>query len=162
MGPTLGQINLIGLTVKFDNKIFLYCNSGFGVVWKSLETSMMIEPYDAKKIGERIAGRLRELKIKKGDFAQQLGRAPARVSAWLNGDGLPDTKTFNEMARILQCSPNYLVFGQKDGPIRTEQERQIVANVEELISLRDPELMQHLSRELHLLLELGRHRERQR
>ena len=114
-------------------------------------------PYDPKKVGKRIRKRLKEIRMKQGDFAKRVGRHRIRVSHWLNGEGLPDIQTMIEIARVLGMSLEELT-GQSGIQGRTDIERRAIADFERLIGMNDEEVLEDLSRHLQLLVELVRAR----
>lgn len=125
----------------------------------SEDFSMTSTGYDPKKIGKKIRTRLKQLGLKKGEFARRVGRHPVRVSNWLNGKGLPDTETLLRICYILDVPFDWLTNGEDKVVIRTPEERGVIEDFESLLKLHDPEILRHLTNQLRLLVELVRRRE---
>lgn len=70
-----------------------------------------------KSIGDRIKERREYLGLTQNDIAVQMGYASTNISAmiskWETGQRNPSTKTLKQLAHILQCSFQYLKYGEE-------------------------------------------------
>lgn len=66
-------------------------------------------------INDRIIARMAELKLSRRDVYPRIGVSKAAFSLWISGKGQPRSTNLLELAKVLQCSPEWLQFGS--GPL---------------------------------------------
>jgi phage repressor protein C with HTH and peptisase S24 domain len=54
---------------------------------------------------------MNSLGLKQVDIYQRLGVSRGAASAWVNGTNIPSGENLNRLARALDCSPKWLMFG---------------------------------------------------
>ncbi|MBQ9250793.1 MAG: helix-turn-helix domain-containing protein [Oscillospiraceae bacterium] len=74
-------------------------------------------------IGERIKQRCKELNINTPYIHQETGMSTGVISAWKNGQKLPSAPSLIKLSEILNCSVDWLLFG--DLPIERSSKREI-------------------------------------
>jgi phage repressor protein C with HTH and peptisase S24 domain len=58
---------------------------------------------------------MHSLKLKQVDIYQRLGVSRGTASAWANGTNIPTGDNLERLARALDCSPKWLMFGGDEG-----------------------------------------------
>lgn len=67
---------------------------------------------------DRIKDRMRTLGLKGVDITREIGVSSGAISQWRAGDNKPAGENLLNLARMLQCTPDWLLTGQ--GPAPTE------------------------------------------
>jgi phage repressor protein C with HTH and peptisase S24 domain len=62
-------------------------------------------------IHDRISLRIRELNLKQADIVTRTGVSRGGVSAWVSGRNTPTGDNLEKLARALECSSQWLMFG---------------------------------------------------
>jgi len=62
-------------------------------------------------IHDRISFRIRELNLKQADIVSRTGVSRGGVSAWVSGRNIPTGDNLERLARALECSSQWLMFG---------------------------------------------------
>jgi phage repressor protein C with HTH and peptisase S24 domain len=62
-------------------------------------------------ISSRIQDRMRTLNLKQVDIYHRLGVSRGAASAWVNGTNAPSGENLERLARALDCTPRWLMFG---------------------------------------------------
>lgn len=75
---------------------------------------------DAKRTGELIQNRRKQLRLSQKQLAELLDISPKTVSKWETGRGLPDTGILLPLSECLGCSVENLLKGESD-PEKKEQ-----------------------------------------
>lgn len=63
----------------------------------------------------RIKTRRKDLKLTQSDIAQGVGVSKTSVSQWENGETAPKGKNLFTLCQVLNCDPNWLLFGDMQG-----------------------------------------------
>lgn len=67
-----------------------------------------------KTLGRRLLARRKELKLTQRDAAKRTGVAHVTISQWERDETQPAGKRLFALAKTLQCSPTWLLFGDED------------------------------------------------
>ncbi len=62
--------------------------------------------------GERLGTRRKELQLSKAEIARRVGVAPPTVGQWENGENSVKGENLHALARVLQCSSEWLLTGK--------------------------------------------------
>lgn len=62
----------------------------------------------------RIEARLKQIKMGKMEFYQEMGISPNSFSLWKKGETKPTNENLEKAAEILRCSLEELMFGEKE------------------------------------------------
>ena len=62
-------------------------------------------------LSDRLRTRMQELELKGIDITKATGMSSGGVSHWLNGTVKPSGKYLLPLCRVLQCQPDYLIYG---------------------------------------------------
>ncbi|MEY8709524.1 helix-turn-helix domain-containing protein [Mangrovibacter phragmitis] len=65
-------------------------------------------------LGQRVLARRKELKLTQREAAQRTGVAHVTISQWEREETQPVGKRLFALAKALQCSPTWLLFGDED------------------------------------------------
>ena len=65
-------------------------------------------------IGERIRARRKELKLTQKSLAKALKLSDVSISQWERDDSEPTGKNLFALAKVLKCSPTWILFGDED------------------------------------------------
>lgn len=90
-------------------------------------------------IGQRILLRRKEIGINQRDLGKSVGVSHSTISMWESETTAPKGKNLHALARTLQCSPTWLLFGDEDKspsePTVTEEADQLSDDEKELLQL---------------------------
>ena len=67
-------------------------------------------------ISDRIAKRMRDLKLRSVDIVKLTGVSKGTVSQWVNGVANPGGENLHKLAIILKCDVTWLLYGKGDNP----------------------------------------------
>lgn len=65
-------------------------------------------------IGQRILMRRKEININQRNLGKSVGVSHSTISMWESDTTAPKGKNLHALARTLQCSPTWLLFGDED------------------------------------------------
>lgn len=71
----------------------------------------------ASDMGQRIAELRHRRRMTQEQLGQQLNVSGQAVSKWENGDSMPDVSLLSELARVLECTTDFLLGADKNGGI---------------------------------------------
>lgn len=66
-----------------------------------------------EKLGDRLRKRRKELKLTQKQVAKASGISPSSVTQWEAGDTAPKGENLYSVCKILQCSPDWLLYGKE-------------------------------------------------
>ncbi|WP_052344214.1 helix-turn-helix domain-containing protein [Bacillus ndiopicus] len=66
-----------------------------------------------KGVGERIAAKIKEQKLKQIDVARATGISKNAISNYINGNRIPDTESIYKLATFFSVSIEWLLIGEK-------------------------------------------------
>lgn len=78
-------------------------------------------------MNERIRKRRNELGLTQPDVARLLGTSKTAISLWESGTNRPNGENLHLLAKILQCTSEYLLHGDNEG-LKTDSIREHVSN----------------------------------
>ncbi|MCA1920969.1 helix-turn-helix domain-containing protein [Buttiauxella noackiae] len=67
-----------------------------------------------KSLGQRVLLRRKEMKLTQRDLGKAAGVSYATISLWESGTTEPSGKNLHTLAKALQCTPTWLLFGDED------------------------------------------------
>ena len=73
---------------------------------------------EAKQLGQFIAGRRKEQKMKQAELAEKIHVTDKAISRWERGLGFPDIQTLEPLAQVLGISVLELMRSEKKKPVR--------------------------------------------
>lgn len=76
---------------------------------------------DPAMVGQRLQIVLEQIGMSKAEFARELKITASSVSQWLRGLNLPSKAKLPKIIKILDCDPNWLMFGLGKAPEKAEK-----------------------------------------
>ncbi|EJH8725053.1 helix-turn-helix domain-containing protein [Cronobacter sakazakii] len=68
----------------------------------------------SETLGRRVLRRRKDVRLTQRDLAKALGISHATISLWESDNTEPSGKNLFALAKVLQCSPTWLLFGDED------------------------------------------------
>lgn len=94
---------------------------------------------NSETIGRRILRRRKDIGLPQRDLGKALGVSHATISLWESDKTEPSGKNLHALAKALQCSPTWILFGDEDQtpsePIPIDTQDQLSEDEREVIEL---------------------------
>ncbi len=78
----------------------------------------------------RLSRLMKEKNFNNSSLGREIEKVPSAVKKWVDGEGMPELKAIDKIAKILQVSPAYLLYGVEETPPMVLREPEPVYGVE--------------------------------
>lgn len=92
----------------------------------------------SETLGRRVLRRRKDVRLTQRDLAKALGISHATISLWESDNTEPSGKNLFALAKVLQCSPTWLLFGDED----KEPGEPVAPTTEPLLSPDEQEVLE--------------------
>lgn len=93
----------------------------------------------SETLGRRVLRRRKDIGMTQRDLGKALGISHATISLWESDNTAPSGKNLHALAKILQCTPTWILFGDEDQtpsePVPVEMQNQLSADEQEMLDL---------------------------
>ncbi|PWI80323.1 transcriptional regulator [Enterobacter sp. CGMCC 5087] len=90
-------------------------------------------------IGRRILRRRKDIGLPQRDLGKALGVSHATISLWESDKTEPSGKNLHSLAKALQCTPTWILFGDEDQspaePIPVDTQSHLTSDEQEMLEL---------------------------
>ncbi|MFZ4218694.1 helix-turn-helix domain-containing protein [Enterobacter ludwigii] len=90
-------------------------------------------------LGQRVLRRRKDVGLTQRDLGKALGVSHATISMWESDNTEPSGKNLHALAKVLQCSPTWILFGDEeqtpDEPVPVESQDLLSEDEKEVIHL---------------------------
>jgi len=94
---------------------------------------------NSETLGRRVLRRRKDVGLTQRDLGKALGISHATISLWESDNPEPSGKNLHALAKVLQCSPTWILFGDEDQtppePVSIEEQRTLSADEQEMLEL---------------------------
>ncbi len=94
---------------------------------------------NSETLGRRVLRRRKDIGMTQRDLGKALGISHATISLWESDNTEPSGKNLHALAKILQCTPTWILFGDEDQtpsePVPVEIQNQLSADEQEMLDL---------------------------
>lgn len=94
---------------------------------------------NSETIGRRILRRRKDIGLPQRNLGKVLGVSHATISLWESDKTEPSGKNLHSLAKALQCTPTWILFGDEDqspaDPMPIDKQNQLSADEQEMLDL---------------------------